>query len=244
MRLLAPAKINLYLCVGRVREDGFHPLVTWMTTVGLFDTITIDPAPHGIELSCDDSSVPCEESNLVVRAARSMLEKTPEFPGQKSTGSAAGPSQGLKIHLSKRIPIGGGLGGGSSDGARTLLGLNRFWNLDQTIEQLAPLAAQLGSDVPFFLHGPSSICRGRGEIVQGIAAPRAAWAVLIFPGVPISTRRVYEIFDSLDSGKEQAGLDQPSGQEWTSLGADELLPRLINNLERAAFALAPWLGKL
>src|SRR2546430_3028541 len=202
MRLLAPAKINLHLRVFGVQSDGFHPLLSWMSTVGLFDTIDVEESANGIALTCDDPSIPCDAQNLVCRAAQLMLD---------ARGNAqpfrVGAAHGLKVHLTKRIPAGGGLGGGSSDAARMLLGLNRFLGMEYPIEKLAPLAAQLGSDVPFFLHGPSSICMGRGEIVHPIARPAPRWAVLMLPEIAMSTPRVYQVFDSLGPGKAQAGLD-------------------------------------
>jgi 4-diphosphocytidyl-2-C-methyl-D-erythritol kinase len=268
MRLLAPAKINLHLRVGGVQNDGFHPLMSWMVSVGLFDTLSIEDAPEGIALTCDDSSIPCDARNLVFRAAQLMLEESTEncatprrseaqpqgthgewirggAPlGRDENGRDETRNRGLKVHLSKRIPAGGGLGGGSSDAARMLLGLNRYLQLDLQVERLRQLAMKLGSDVPFFLFGPSSICTGRGEIVQPIAPPRPKWVVLILPDIAMPTPRVYQVFDSLQPGKVEAGLDQPPWEQWTSLDADELLPRLINDLEAPAFAIAPHLGQL
>jgi len=244
MRLLAPAKINLFLRVFGVQSDGFHPLLSWMSTVGLFDTIEIEETANGIALSCDVPGIPVDARNLVHRAAQLMLsERT------KPTAAPWERPRGLRVHLTKRIPAGGGLGGGSSDAARTLLGLNRFLGMDYSIERLAPLAARLGSDVPFFLSGPSSICSGRGEIVHPIARSRARWATLVLPEIAMSTPRVYQVFDSLGLGKAQAsncgaGIDQPRWEEWTSLSADALLPRLINDLEAPAFQLSPQLGQL
>jgi 4-diphosphocytidyl-2-C-methyl-D-erythritol kinase len=235
MRLLAPAKINLHLRVFGVQSDGFHPLMSWMSIVGLFDTIDVEETANGIALSCDDPGIPVDARNLVYRAAQLMLD----------SGRNAQPLRvGIRVQLTKRIPAGGGLGGGSSDAARMVLGLNRFLGMEYPIEKLAPLAAQLGSDVPFFLHGPSSICTGRGEIVHPIAPPRPRWALLMLPEIAMPTPRVYQVFDSLGLGKAQAGLDQPSWDEWTSLNADELLPRLINDLEAPAFQISPQLGQL
>jgi len=242
MRLLAPAKINLHLRVFGVQSDGFHPLLSWMSTVGLFDRIEIERTENGIALTCDDPSIPCDARNLVFRAANLMLAQRPRKPTALPWDPSSAP--GLRLHLSKRVPHSGGLGGGSSDAARTLLGLNRFLGMELTIDELAPLAAQLGSDVPFFLRGPSSICSGRGEIVDPIARPRPRWATLVLPEIAMPTPRVYQVFDSLGLGKAQAGLDQPSWQEWTSLNADELLPRLINDLEAPAFQISPQLGQL
>jgi 4-diphosphocytidyl-2-C-methyl-D-erythritol kinase len=235
MRLLAPAKLNLHLRVGpRDEASGYHPLSSWLCTIGLFDTLTIRPSdgPDApIILSCDDPTLPCDSSNLVLRAALALAQR-------------ATPQRRCGIFLAKRIPIGAGLGGGSSDAARTLLGLNRFWNLGLPLTELHPIAAQLGSDVPFFLHGPSSICTGRGEIVRPTAAPkRARWAVLILPGFALSTAQVYARFDQLRLG-DVGSQAQPPWQEWADLSAEPLLSRLRNDLEPAAFAIRPELGNL
>jgi 4-diphosphocytidyl-2-C-methyl-D-erythritol kinase len=171
MRLRAPAKINLHLRVGPTRPDGFHPLVSWMTTVSLFDTlIFLSTQAPGITFRCDDPKLPTDERNLVVKAARLLMSK---LPRERQQGIG-----GVEIELQKRIPSGAGLGGGSSDAATTLVALNRLWALNWQSNQLAEVAAQLGSDVAFFLHGPSSICTSRGEVVEPTPAPQAKKPVL------------------------------------------------------------------
>ncbi len=233
MRLLAPAKINLHLRVAPADGLGFHPLMSWMCTVGLFDTLTIECGDAGeLSLECDDPALPTDQSNLVLRAARTMQERM----------SSKAP--GARLRLEKRIPTGGGLGGGSSDAARTLLGLNKLWKLNWPVEVLSKLAEQLGSDVPFFLRGPSSLCAGRGELVRPLARPGAAWAVLIFPGWPISTAAVYDKFDEMHLGDPGMARNPPDWQQWTELSAGPLLARLVNDLERPAFALCPQLAQL
>jgi 4-diphosphocytidyl-2-C-methyl-D-erythritol kinase len=231
MQLLAPAKINLHLRVGPRDGSGFHPLVSWLCSAGLFDTLILrkcdEPAIH---LSCDDPTLACDSSNLVMRAAETLKQMRPE-------------STGADILLQKRIPIGGGLGGGSSDAARTLLGLNRLWDWRLPIERLHEIGATLGSDVPFFLYGPSSICTGRGQIVRPIAAPRPRWALLIFPERPLSTAEVYRKFDEMNLAAADFS-HEPAWAQWASLASMELLPRLGNDLEPAAFALAADLGSL
>src|SRR5687767_2731713 len=203
MRLLAPAKINLHLRVGPRDAAGYHPLLTWMCTVGLFDTLTIrqdeeslepvdSSAARGIALTCDDAQLPCDATNLVHRAATALFAEA-----QKKSPRL---SRGLRIELQKRIPAGGGLGGGSADAARTLLGLNRLWNLDLPPGRLHEMAESLGSDVPFFLHGPSGICSGRGDVVAPTNPPRARWALLLLSGFPVPTRDVYAKFDELRLG--------------------------------------------
>jgi 4-diphosphocytidyl-2-C-methyl-D-erythritol kinase len=163
MQIAAPAKINLHLRVGPRRADGFHPLLSWMASIGLFDNLSLTEKSNGVTLSCDDPTLPCDERNLAMRAALKLRRRLP----------ADGP--GVSIHLEKRIPAGGGLGGGSSDAATTLLGLNQLWNAKQTIEQLSEIAGRLGSDVPFFIFGCSSICKGRGEAVRPLGVAAGKW---------------------------------------------------------------------
>jgi 4-diphosphocytidyl-2-C-methyl-D-erythritol kinase len=240
MRLLAPAKINLHLRVGSRRNDGFHPLLSWMTTVGLFDTLELERAREsGIVLATDKAEVPGDGRNLVVRAYDvfvKALRATQE-------GSAAAVT-GLSAVLRKRIPIGSGLGGGSSDAARTLLALNLLWEADWSLPDLAALSARLGSDLPFFFHGPSSICTGRGEIVRPIDRPAPASALLIFPPFGVSTAAAYATFDEMGLGSDEAMAAEPDWKRWSALPAKELLALLINDLETAAFALHPRLSTL
>jgi 4-diphosphocytidyl-2-C-methyl-D-erythritol kinase len=231
MRLQAPAKINLHLRIGPPRADGFHPLLSWMTTIGLFDTLTFDDGDAGnISMTCDEPRLPCDDRNLVVKAAKLLR---------------GDPTQSVRIHLQKKIPHGGGLGGGSSDAAFTLLGLNRFWHLDKPVESLDELAAKLGSDINFFLHGPSSICRGRGELVRPVATPAVAkWALLMLPAMSMPTPAVYRQFDQMKLGRPEDVDIEPDWNRWALLPSQDLLPLLVNDLEAPAFAIQPALGKL
>ncbi len=225
MTVTAPAKINLHLRVGPARADGFHPLVSWMNTIDLSDQIHFQPRPSpGIDLSCDDPSLPSDPANLVHRAAALVLP-------------ADGP--GLKIRLQKLIPHGAGLGGGSSDAAATLLAVSAM--LRKPID-LSRLAGQLGSDVPFFLLAPSAICTGRGEIVQPTAAPAPGWVCLILPELALPTPAVYRRFDELGLGDPIAMARPVDWASWASLPAIDLLPLLVNDMESAAFDLAPLLA--
>ena len=230
MEIPAPAKINLHLRVGPPREDGFHPLLTWMSTLSLFDTLSIsqNPTPNELRFSCSDASIPGDDRNLVIKAAK-LLRQSAE--------------KSVTIHLEKKIPHGGGLGGGSSDAASTLTALNQFWNLKKTPEQLHQLAAELGSDIPFFLHGPSSICEGRGELVRPIAPVQIAkWVVLILPAISMPTPAVYRQFDKMGLGTDLSIHAQPAWDQCTLLPATELLPKLVNDLEAPAFAISPALA--
>ena len=158
LRLLCPAKINLHLRVGPRREDGFHPLLSWMAAVGLYDTLVFDAAegpPHApaspVVLTCDRPDLPTDGRNLVVRVAEAWAAEV------AGTGGALRP---LKASLAKRIPVGAGLGGGSWDAARALLGVDRAWRTGRPAEELSAFAARFGSDLSFFLFGPSSVCAG------------------------------------------------------------------------------------
>ncbi|HVT90703.1 MAG TPA: 4-(cytidine 5'-diphospho)-2-C-methyl-D-erythritol kinase [Tepidisphaeraceae bacterium] len=233
MRQSCPAKINLHLRIAPADGSGFHPLLSWMCTIGLFDTLTIQRSTSGqIVFQCDDPSLPGDSTNLAVRAALAI---------QREMGE---PKPGVELRLEKRIPIGGGLGGGSSDAAHVLLTLNQLWDLHWPIERLAGIAARLGSDVPFFVHGSSSVCTGRGEIVRPTLRPRPRWVVLILPGFATSTPAVYRKFDELRLGDRSSIENEPSWQQWAELSAGPLLSRLINDLETPAFALCPQLATL
>lgn len=238
MRVLAPAKLNLFLRVGRPREDGFHPLLSWMCTVALFDSLSLTPGRAGqIDLSCDRPDLPADFRNLAVRAALAVGGEL--APPREGSGRA-----GLRIGLAKRIPAGAGLGGGSSDAARMLEATNAFWQAGLSRSKLAELAAGLGSDVPFFLHRPSAICRGRGELVAAVGRPRPEAALLILPGRHMPTPAVYRRFDEMRLGRDLEAESEPDFAEWTRLDAGRLLPRLVNDLEAPAFDIDPQLGVL
>lgn len=179
IRVEAPAKLNLYLEVLGKRSDGYHEIETVMQTVTLYDELTFQRTEGAVEFSCQDPSVPGDSTNLVVRASQILQTES-------------GTSAGARITLKKRIPVGAGLGGGSSDAAAAFQTLNRLWGLDIPPNRLADLAAQLGSDVPFFLVGGTAICRGRGERVTPLLDPPLMHYVLVSPPVHVSTRQVYE----------------------------------------------------
>lgn len=238
MRVLAPAKINLHLRVGKRRDDGFHPLLTWMCTVGLFDKLIVERArteSAPISLTCNRADVPTDQSNLVLKAAAGLAPL------------AARPDQltaGLSLHLEKHVPHGAGLGGGSSDATRTLLALNAFLKLDLGKGQLEAVAARLGSDLSFFFHEPSALCRGRGELVEPIAPPLPRWGLLVMPGTHMPTPAVYRKFDELGLGDDDVEREPVDPNQWCNASSLELLARLRNDLEQPAFAIDPKLGDL
>src|SRR5215475_14377466 len=155
MQILAPAKINLSLKILGRRSDGFHELDTLIAPISLYDEIRIDKRPHGIGFSCDDPSLPQDDDNLAVRAAKAFFETTKIEPA-------------ISIELKKKIPHGAGLGGGSSDAASVLLALNELFEAKLSREALAEMAKPLGSDVPFFLFQSAALCKGRGELVSPV----------------------------------------------------------------------------
>jgi 4-diphosphocytidyl-2-C-methyl-D-erythritol kinase len=176
--LQTSAKVNLALEVLGKRSDGYHEIATVMHAVDLFDRLTLEAAPS-ISLETDDPALPTDERNLVVRAALLLRQ-------------AAGVGVGARLRLKKRIPVAAGLGGGSSDAAATLLGLNQLWDLRWPRERLEALAVELGMDVPFFLSRGPALATGRGERLEQLPAAGAYALVLVNPRVPVSAREAYE----------------------------------------------------
>jgi 4-diphosphocytidyl-2-C-methyl-D-erythritol kinase len=174
----APAKLNLFLHVTGRRADGYHELQTLFQLIDLCDTVTINVREDGqIERPLGPPGVPVE-ADLTVRAAQAL---------RSATGTRLGAS--LKVH--KRIPLGAGLGGGSSDAATTLLALNEMWDCGLSVRELASLARPLGADVPVFVQGSSAWAEGIGEHLTPVALP-AKWYVIVYPGVAVSTREVFQ----------------------------------------------------
>lgn len=182
MRCRAPAKLNLFLHITGRRSDGYHDLETVFQLIDLCDEIDIESRADGVicrEPAPSDALLASlrDDEDLTVRAARLL---------QQSSGTSAGAN----IHVHKRIPAGGGLGGGSSDAATVLLALNELWGLHWSRESLAQLALQLGADVPVFVHGRNAFARGRGELLTPVELP-ARWFVIADPGVSVSTREIF-----------------------------------------------------
>jgi len=243
-----------------------------MSTIGLFDILEIDRSHGGFTLTCDSPAVPCNASNLVVKAVATLADsmakgtsaglidslKLSSHPGEIEMGGGARDLDrepgyreggattdfGLSVALQKRIPVGAGLGGGSSDGAFTLIALNHLWNLGWPRQRLMELAKSLGSDVPFFLYGPSSIVRGRGEEVENTQRPAGKWVPIIVWPRPMPTPLVYRKFDELRLGRQSNLTPEPPWNQWVQLASPDLLPLLVNDLETAAFAIDPQLGQV
>lgn len=250
VRANSPAKINLTLAVGPLREDGFHAIDSIVARIDLADEITITPiAEPRWTLTCDDLSIPTDESNLILQAVRALVDRVPGLPPTHMPG--------LDIALAKRIPAGAGLGGGSSNAATTLMLLNQLWRLDLSSERLAEIGAEIGSDVPLFFASPLCRMTGRGEKVESIDAVLSAWVTLILPGIHCATGRVYRAFDernpsptlksnddvvALLRGVGGANLADSGGAapRMAATGALELLDAaLFNDLRKPAEAAYP-----
>lgn len=182
VELDSPCKVNFILNILGRRPDGFHELETVMHPVAVFDTLVCEAASSGIELTCGHPDLPTGPENLVYRAAGKFL-------------AASKISSGVRIHLEKRIPMAAGLGGGSGNAAATLLALNRLFDSPLPAAAIEVLAAELGSDVPFFLHDNPVLATGRGEKVAPLApfdALNGVWMILLHPGFGISTAWAYK----------------------------------------------------
>lgn len=183
IEISAPAKINLFLYVLNRREDGYHELVTRMQKIDLCDRVEISPVETpGIQLSCDHKSLPEDNKNLAVIAARKFLK-------------AAGPwpHRGIRIRLEKNIPIAAGLGGGSSDAGAVLKGLNSLIDNPLPSDQLIDIAKTIGADVPFFaVEHTAVVATGIGEYLSPVADIEGFWILLVNPGISVSTRSVFE----------------------------------------------------
>ncbi len=242
VEIQAPAKLNLFLEILAKRPDGFHEIETLMSPIGLYDSLSF-LATESAEIRLDagwaaglalgDSTeiealgdLPPPEKNIVYKAAALLQQRS-------------GCGRGAEIRLIKRIPSAAGLGGASSDAAAVLVAANIAWELDFSRERLAELAAELGSDIPFFLGNGSAICRGRGERIEEVG-PIHLHVVVVRPPVGLSTPQVYK--HCRPAGTPgcvhalQSGLRRGNWQEIQSA--------LVNRLEEPAAQLTPWIGRL
>lgn len=182
------AKVNLTLRVLGKRPDGYHEVFTIFQTISLHDEIGFSVSEDTI-LECDDSSIPTDDSNLILRAADALRRKT-------------GSSAGVTVKLRKRIPSPGGLGGGSSNAAVTLMALSRLWNLGLSVGELAEIGSTLGSDVPFFVHGGTALGTGRGTDIDPVDDCPIKEMVVVSPEIGISTPEAYSALGFRDLTKK------------------------------------------
>lgn len=227
LNCLAPAKINLVLEVLGSRPDGYHEIRSLVQTISLCDAISFERADV-ISLECTEPSLLTFE-NLVVQAAELLKE-------------SSGYDKGVRIKLEKKIPWGAGLGGGSSDGATTLLALKKLWELKLKTSDLVKLAASLGSDVPFFMHGGAALIEGRGEKVTPLVASLARWFVLLMPPLPRMSGKTQQLYSRLDTSHFTDGRSVDKAVKlWSQ---DKMLaPSLFfNAFDKVALEAFPKLG--
>ncbi len=219
----APAKVNLFLEILGKRPDGYHEIATFMVAVNLYDTLEFEDGTAGeISVSGNIPTLSFGPDNLIHQTAELVRQRTRS-------------KRGIRIAVTKRIPIGGGLAGGSTNAAATFLALNELWNLGMTHTQLAAWSSELGSDIPFFFHTPAAWCTGRGEKVEPIALNRRLWLVLVCPPVGVSTVEVYRRLTVPD--EPIAGGDIRKEIERGT--PESIAKRLHNRLEEPALKVCP-----
>ncbi len=231
--LYPPAKVNLILRVGNRLPNGYHNLWSLMQTVGLTDELTlrVDSSFSGIRFECEGLSMTDPTDNLVYRAAELALQK-------------AGDAVGVEIFLRKQIPVAAGLGGGSSDAAATIMGLNRLLKCGWSLADMISLGQQLGSDVPFFFSAPSAVIRGLGDQISPITLSGDRWIVLINPGFPIHTKLAYQRLDDVRGADIQSDswrydITGPNSVSW-----DDVIPLIQNDFEDVLLEDYPELAHL
>ena len=221
----APAKINLFLKVVGKRDDGYHDIISLMRQIDLYDEMTFSGTAAGITVRCPGSDLPGNEGNLVYRAAKAFYQQT-------------AINAGIEITLKKNIPIGAGLGGGSSDAAATLVALNEMHGAPLATEELSRLGESLGADVPFFIYGKTAWASGKGEVLTEANGVPPFWVVLINPGFQVSTGDVYR---GLNLGLTKKIINYRIPR-FSSV--NDVASGLENDLEQVTFTLHPVLKRM
>jgi 4-diphosphocytidyl-2-C-methyl-D-erythritol kinase len=246
--LLAPAKINLYLGIVGDRPDGFHELVMVLQSIGLADRVTItETTTSDITLTCSDSEVPQDSTNLAYKAAALIYQRFPEVAKRKP---------GVSIAIDKQIPMGAGLAGGSADCAAVLVGMDLLWDLGLTQSELQTLAAELGSDIPFCIGGGTALATGRGELLDPLPDLDNLHLVLAkYRNLPVSTPWAYQTFRKTFGPEYPTTTDafaakqraMRSGQMLRAIAdrnPDAIAQHLHNDLERVVLPEYPQVKKL
>lgn len=226
MKFLAPAKINLHLEILGKRADGYHEIRTLMHRVDLCDEMEISVEGQGIKMVAEGEGIPEGRENLACRAAQVFLEEL-------------GSQRGLKIWLKKRIPVAAGLGGGSSDAAAVMMGLNQLLETDWGDDRLMTLGAKIGADVPFFIFQKPALAEGIGERLTAVGFPEPIWFLLLIPPFSISTSWAYDAYDRMFPQGKEPGLVRNSFADIA-----EILPMMRNDLEAAALLIYPQIRQL
>ena len=228
----APAKVNLILRILDRRPDGYHNLWSIMHTVALEDAVTMRASSQrGIRLACNVGGLSVDHTNLVWRAASAVLDR-------------AQLSVGVDIELYKRVPMGAGLGGGSSDAAATILGLNQSLQLGWSREKMAEVGQVLGSDVAFFLFAPSAIVSGRGESVRPVTIEGGRWIVLVKPTFEIETKWAYQELAATRAAVRQLSADHGELDRRDRLTWGQVAASVENDFEIPVFTKHPQLGEI
>lgn len=231
----SPGKINLGLWVGAPENSGYHPLLTAFQAVDLWDFVTARPGDQmslEVEGSVDCGLVPNDERNLAWQAARAIAEQ-------------CGNEAAVALHITKNIPVAGGMAGGSADAAATLLALDELWECGLDDSTLHQLASTLGSDVPFSLHGRAAIGRDRGDALTAVAIDQPLHFVLCPSEGALSTGAVYAEYDRLSPhASVPTSIDPVFLDAWRAGDAEALAPLIHNDLQSAAFSLMPELEAL
>lgn len=226
----APAKINLTLDILNKRDDGYHEVEMVMTQVDLSDRLELEELDGDtIIISSPVGYIPLDEKNHAFQAAKLIKERY-------------GVKQGVYIHIDKNIPVSAGLGGGSSDAAATLRGLNRLWQLNLDAEELQKLGAEIGSDVPFCVAGGTALATGRGERLQPIPSPPSCWVILAKPSVSVSTAEVYRQFDAASNTEKPKSRQMVQALE--AQDYEGICQALGNMLEQTTLRIYPEVSRI
>jgi len=223
-----PAKVNLILKIFDRLPNGYHALWSFMQTLGVTDelTVRVTDAFEGIRLECSEDALSAPAGNLAYRAAELVLRRT-------------GVSMGVDLKLVKGIPVEAGLGGGSSDAAATIMGLNRLLGLGWTSDQMAALGQTLGSDVPFFMEAPTAVVHGWGQRIIPKTLEGVRWIVLVNPGFPINTGQAYRRLDETRRTVPPLPEALQSVEHASSVSWSLILDWMENDFEAALFADYP-----
>lgn len=233
IKLLAPAKVNLFLEVLNKRKDGYHNILTLFERISLADEIIISKIPEGIIVSSDKFITASPMDNLVYKASKLIMR-------------AKKVKSGVRIRIKKRIPIAAGLGGGSSDAASVLLGINKLFGLKVKEAALLRMGEKLGADVPFFLlNTPLAIGKSKGEKLERINLPKSLWHIVICPGFKVPTKDVYEAFDG--NSNHLTGRSTDDKIQYLlrkSISFDAVEPMLYNDLEETVVSKKKVIGNI
>lgn len=231
-----PGKLNLGLSVGGLREDGFHEVATVFQAVGVYDWVMIEPAEEWSvrTVGAYADQVPDSEDNLALRAARLLAERAGSIVG---ADASCGP---VALTIDKSIPVAAGMAGGSADAAAALMGCSEVWDLGVLRDDLQPLAAELGADVPFLLHGGTALGSGRGDKISPVLSRGDLhWVLWLTTGEGLSTPAVYAEFDRLHDSPSTPVVSEALVSGLRTMQPDAVGAALKNDLQEAALSLRP-----